>query len=105
MADELQFLGGGAYQVARYDRKTGACLNAAATRSDVPVSDGLLSLFSDVRQVLVAKPHISRSEDTGLFLKLRWKSPHATWRIGTTGTDHRSTTAQNAPAPRRCPQT
>ena len=25
--DELQFLGGGAYQVARYDRKTGASLN------------------------------------------------------------------------------
>ncbi len=25
--DELQFLGGGAYQFARYDRKTGSCLN------------------------------------------------------------------------------
>ncbi len=26
--DELQFLGGGAYQMARFDRKTGACLNS-----------------------------------------------------------------------------
>ncbi len=28
--DELQFLGGGAYQFARYDRKMGACLNPAS---------------------------------------------------------------------------
>ena len=27
--NELQFLGGGAYQIARYDRQTGACLNTA----------------------------------------------------------------------------
>ena len=58
--DELQFLGGGAYQFGRYDRRTGKCLNEPRAEVSSQFQTAFYPYFPHVCKVRIAASHVPR---------------------------------------------